>query len=102
MRTILKTRRSVYRYIEDLMSGTYLQQTVENVIGNEAGKQLMVRTCAIVHDETSQEYCIRRRIMPFAFQTEAVYLFGVMLIILDMKYDAAARERMIVSYFRYR
>lgn len=24
-----------------------------------------------------------------------------MLIILDLKYDAAARERMIVSYFRY-
>ncbi|CAF1162609.1 unnamed protein product [Didymodactylos carnosus] len=56
------------------MNGTYLQQTVENVIANEAGKQLM---------------------------TEAVYLFGVMLIILDLKYDAAARERMIVSYFRY-
>jgi hypothetical protein len=36
------------------------------------------------------------------FQAEAVYLFGVMLIILDLKYDAAARERMIVSYFRYR
>ena len=33
---------------------------------------------------------------------EAVYLFGVMLIILDLKYDATARERMIVSYFRYR
>jgi len=38
----------------------------------------------------------------FLFQAEAVYLFGVMLIILDTKYDAAARERMIVSYFRYR
>ncbi|CAF1096037.1 unnamed protein product [Adineta ricciae] len=62
------------RYIEDLTNGTYLQQTVENVIANEAGKQLMA---------------------------EAVYLFGVMLIILDLKYDAAARERMIVSYFRY-
>ncbi|CAF3265995.1 unnamed protein product, partial [Rotaria sp. Silwood2] len=33
--------------------------------------------------------------------TEAVYLFGVMLIILDLKYDGAARERMIVAYFRY-
>ncbi|CAF0980049.1 unnamed protein product [Rotaria sordida] len=62
------------RYIEDLTNGTYLQQTVESVIANEAGKQLM---------------------------TEAVYLFGVMLIILDLKYDGAARERMIVSYFRY-
>jgi hypothetical protein len=38
----------------------------------------------------------------FLFQAEAVYLFGVMLMILDLKYDAAARERMIVSYFRYR
>jgi len=30
------------RYIEDLMNGTYLQQTVETVVGNETGKQLMV------------------------------------------------------------
>jgi hypothetical protein len=32
----------IYRYIEDLTNGTYLQQTVESVISNEAGKQLMV------------------------------------------------------------
>ena len=32
----------VIRYIEDLTNGTYLQQTVESVIGNEIGKQLMV------------------------------------------------------------
>ena len=31
------------RYVEDLMNGTYLQQTVESVVGNEAGKQLMVK-----------------------------------------------------------
>jgi hypothetical protein len=31
------------RYIEDLTNGTYLQQTIESVIANEAGKQLMVK-----------------------------------------------------------
>jgi hypothetical protein len=33
----------IYRYIEDLTNGTYLQQTVESVVGNEAGKQLTVK-----------------------------------------------------------
>ena len=37
------------RYIEDLMNGTYLQQTVESVIGNEAGKQLMVRKHLLIN-----------------------------------------------------
>lgn len=73
------------------MNGTYLQQTVESVIGNEIGKQLMVR-----------KGFYRSSLVNCFVQSEAVYLFGVMLIVLDLKYDAAARERMIVSYFRYR
>lgn len=36
------------RYIEDLMNGTYLQQTVESVIGNEIGKQLMVGNDVVI------------------------------------------------------
>ncbi len=67
-----------------------MQQTIENVVGNEAGKQLMVSQNLLKYS------------LIILFQAEAVYLFGVMLIILDLKYDAAARERMIVSYFRYR
>jgi hypothetical protein len=59
-------------------------------VGNEAGKQLMVKRN------------LSKYFLYFYFQAEAVYLFGVMLIILDLKYDAVARERMIVSYFRYR
>lgn len=30
------------------MQGTYLQQTVESVVGNETGKQLMVRIQILV------------------------------------------------------
>ncbi len=37
----------IYRYIEDLTNGTYLQQTVESVVGNEAGKQLTVKNISI-------------------------------------------------------
>jgi ubiquitin C-terminal hydrolase len=37
-----------YSYIEDLTNGTYLQQTVETVVGNEAGKQLMVRRFSLI------------------------------------------------------
>ena len=33
--------------------------------------------------------------------SEAVYLYGVMLLLLDQKIEGVIRERMIVSYMRY-
>ncbi|KAG1662783.1 WASH complex subunit 5 [Nymphon striatum] len=62
------------RYLEDLDEGIYIQQTLESVLLNEDGKQLLC---------------------------EALYLYGVMLIIVDTRIDGIVRERMLVSYYRY-
>lgn len=34
-----------YRYLEDLEEGVYIQQTMESVLLNDDGKQLMVLSC---------------------------------------------------------
>ncbi|XP_052017747.1 WASH complex subunit 5 [Apodemus sylvaticus] len=62
------------RYLEDLNEGVYIQQTLETVLLNEDGKQLLC---------------------------EALYLYGVMLLVIDQKIEGEVRERMLVSYYRY-
>uniref|UniRef100_A0A5F9D9I1 WASH complex subunit 5 n=1 Tax=Oryctolagus cuniculus TaxID=9986 RepID=A0A5F9D9I1_RABIT len=62
------------RYLDDLNEGVYIQQTIETVLLNEDGKQLLC---------------------------EALYLYGVMLLVIDQKIEGEVRERMLVSYYRY-
>uniref|UniRef100_A0A9J8DEV0 WASH complex subunit 5 n=1 Tax=Cyprinus carpio carpio TaxID=630221 RepID=A0A9J8DEV0_CYPCA len=62
------------RYLDDLNEGVYIQQTLETVLLNEDGKQLLC---------------------------EALYLYGVMLLVIDQKMEGEVRERMLVSYYRY-
>ncbi|XP_073257126.1 WASH complex subunit 5-like isoform X2 [Porites lutea] len=62
------------RYLEDLDEGVFIQQTLESVLLNEDGKQLMC---------------------------ESLYLYGIMLLVIDMKFEGDVRERMLVSYHRY-
>ncbi|ESP05218.1 hypothetical protein LOTGIDRAFT_180993 [Lottia gigantea] len=62
------------RYLEDLDEGVYIQQTLESVFLNDDGKQLMC---------------------------EALYLYGVMLLLIDIKFEGIVRERILVSYYRY-
>lgn len=62
------------RFLEDLNEGVYIQQTLETVLLNEDGKQLLC---------------------------EALYLYGVMLLVIDHKIEGEVRERMLVSYYRY-
>uniref|UniRef100_A0A3Q1CRV9 WASH complex subunit 5 n=1 Tax=Amphiprion ocellaris TaxID=80972 RepID=A0A3Q1CRV9_AMPOC len=62
------------RYLDDLYEGVYIQQTLETVLLNEDGKQLLC---------------------------EALYLYGVMLLVIDHKIEGEVRERMLVSYYRY-
>uniref|UniRef100_A0A8C7GBI9 WASH complex subunit 5 n=1 Tax=Oncorhynchus kisutch TaxID=8019 RepID=A0A8C7GBI9_ONCKI len=62
------------RYLDDLYEGVYIQQTLETVLLNEDGKQLLC---------------------------EALYLYGVMLLVIDQKMEGEVRERMLVSYYRY-
>ena len=35
-------------------------------------------------------------------QIESLYLYGVMLLVVDMLFDGIVRERILVSYHRYR
>lgn len=62
------------RFLEDLEEGVYIQQTMESVLLNEDGKQIMC---------------------------EALFLYGVMLLTVDTKIDGVVRERLLVSYYRY-
>ena len=62
------------RYIDDLEEGVYIQQSMESVLLNTDGKQLV---------------------------SEALYLCGVMLLVVDQKIDGLVRERILVSYYRY-
>ncbi|XP_031552063.1 WASH complex subunit 5-like [Actinia tenebrosa] len=62
------------RFLEDLDEGVFIQQTLDSVLLNEDGKQIMC---------------------------ESLYLYGIMLMVIDMKFDGDIRERMLVSYNRY-
>ncbi|EGG23615.1 hypothetical protein DFA_05749 [Cavenderia fasciculata] len=71
---------SVYKYIKDLEKylidvekGFYIHLTVEGILMNGDGKQLV---------------------------SEAIYLYGVMLILMDNLIEGPVRERMLISYMR--
>jgi WASH complex subunit strumpellin len=72
----------VYKYISDLKSyfeeltgGTFVAHTLEGVLLDTEGKQL----CA-----------------------EALYLYGCMLMLLDVRIAGPCRERLVVAYYRYK
>ncbi|GAB6028824.1 WASH complex subunit 5 [Chamberlinius hualienensis] len=62
------------RFIEELNEGAFIQHNIESVFLNDDGRQLMC---------------------------EALYLYGVMLLVVDLKIEGYIRERMLVSYHRY-
>lgn len=72
--SIHKYITDLIRFLEDLDEGVFIQQTLESVLLNEDGKQLLC---------------------------ESLYLYGVMLLVVDMKIEGRVRERMLVSYHRY-
>ena len=73
---------SIYKYIKDfvkcvrdLREGVYIQQTIEGVLLDDDGKQLM---------------------------SEVLYLYGVLLLLMDQKIDGAVRERIMIAYYRHK
>ena len=62
------------RFIEELDEGIYIQQSLETVSMDAIGKQLLC---------------------------ESIYLYGVMLLVIDKKYEGVVRERILVAYHRY-
>ena len=73
---------SIYRYfadyllyLEELHEGVFVQHTIENVLEDREGGQLLC---------------------------EALYLYGVMLLLMDLRIEGSTREKLIISYYRYR
>lgn len=95
---------SVHKYVCDLNAflheveeGMYIQQTLETVFLNDEGKQLMVGLI-ILHLKIYEILLILNTIL---WQCEALYLYGIMLLVTDTHIDGPVRERMLVSYYRY-
>lgn len=61
-------------FLDELNDGTYINQTIETVFADIEGKQLLC---------------------------EALYLYGIMLLMIDEHIDGMVRERLLVSYYRY-
>eukprot|EP00941_MAST-03F_sp_MAST-3F-sp1_P002473 g2473.t1 len=72
---IWKYIKNFNEFIDHLNEGFYISHTIEDVLLNVDGKQLMC---------------------------EALYLFGVMLLTLDRLVPGPAREKIIVAYYRYK
>ena len=73
---------SIFRYVDNLVSymqdlnkGSFLQHTLDGILMDPEGKQLVC---------------------------ESIYLYGVMLLLLDIRIPGPAREKMIVAYYRYK
>lgn len=58
------------RFLEDLEEGIYIQQNLDTVLFNQDGKQLLA---------------------------ESVYLYGLMLLIVDIKFDGSVREKLLIG-----
>jgi WASH complex subunit strumpellin len=70
---IYKFTADFNRFLEDLMSGYFVQYTVDSLLLETDGKQLVC---------------------------EALYLLGVMYLLMDQHIPGPARERMIIAYYR--
>ena len=113
-----------FRFLEGLDEGVFIQQTIESVLQNDDGKQLLVN---IIHYSVGCYFCAYVSVMILAhmlyiavrfcyyfdvanlfnillylLQAEALFLYGIMLLVTDMRIEGLARERMLVSYYRYR
>ena len=73
--SVYKYIKDFVKYVNDLRDGVYLQQTVEGVLLDEDGKQLMC---------------------------EVLYLYGVLLLLMDSQMDGSVRERVVVAYYRHK
>ncbi|CAM6121354.1 unnamed protein product [Calypogeia fissa] len=72
---IVKYYNDISRYLEDLQEGVYIQSTVESVLENEEGRQLMV---------------------------EALVLHGVILMLVEHRLSGPLREQLVIAYYRNR
>lgn len=67
-------QQDVDKYITDVNDGYYIMHSIESLLSNIEGRQLL---------------------------TEAVYLYGIMLLFMEEKIPGAVRERVLVSNYRF-
>ncbi|XP_038118997.1 WASH complex subunit 5 [Culex quinquefasciatus] len=72
--SIHKYIKELNTFLDELNGGMFIQQSMEKVFQDEEGKQLMC---------------------------EALYLYGVMLLVVDLQIPGLVRERLLVAYNRY-
>jgi|EP00945_MAST-04E_sp_MAST-4E-sp1_P006604 WASH complex subunit strumpellin len=72
--SIHKYRCDLVKYIQDVKTGFYLQHSIDLVLLDKDGRQLLC---------------------------EAVYLLGAILLLLDLRIPGPIREKIIVAYYRY-
>ena len=63
------------QFLDDLEAGVFIQHTLEGILRNHDGKQLAA---------------------------EAIFLYGVIMILMDEMVEGSVRERLLVSYLRYK
>ncbi|KAI5713146.1 hypothetical protein M8J75_014032 [Diaphorina citri] len=71
---IYKFAINLNQYVENLENNVYIQESIESVFLDEEGCQLMC---------------------------EALYLYGVMLLVTELYVPGTIREKLLVSYYRY-
>ena len=72
--SIYKFQADLNKFVEDLSEGYYIQYSIDNVLLDVDGKQLLI---------------------------EGVYLYGTMLLMLERHIPGPIRERMIIAFYRY-
>ncbi|UYV65165.1 KIAA0196, partial [Cordylochernes scorpioides] len=98
-------------YLEDLDGSFYIQHSLESVLINEDGKQLLdlvmsgfilipLKCPVLILEEKKMAECLvqYKRVV---LQCEALYLCGVILLLVDQKIEGVVRERMLVAYYRF-
>jgi WASH complex subunit strumpellin len=86
--SIAKYGRDLIRFVGDLESGgIFIQQSLE--VHLNLGRKFYAQTVLASSDG--------RQLM-----VEALFLYGVMLLVLDTRIDGAVRERMLVAYYRWK
>lgn len=73
--SIVKYKKDFQEFVENLDSGIFIQYTVESVVQDIDGKQLMC---------------------------EALYLYGTMLLLLDRHIPGPIREKMVIAVLRHK
>lgn len=72
--SVWKYQLDFAKYIEDVMNGFYIQHSIDNILQEVEGKQLLC---------------------------EALYLYGVMLLLMEEKIPGYVREKMLIAVYRY-